>query len=173
VKNVVLTGFMGAGKTEVGRVLAQQLRYVLIDVDDEIEKEQRMKIADIFREYGEPAFRDIESAMIKRLSERERAVISTGGGAVLRQENMDNLRRNGVIICLTASAVTIYERTKRNKTRPLLSVDDPLAKIKELLEFRQPYYEKADIVIDTERRSPLEVAEQIMTGMRTYGKSNG
>jgi shikimate kinase len=173
VKNIVLTGFMGAGKTEVGRVLAQRLGYVLIDVDDEIEKEQHMKIADIFKQYGEPAFRDIECAMIKRLSERQGVVISTGGGAVLRQENMDNLRINGMIVCLTASAGTIYERTKRNKTRPLLSVDDPLAKIKELLAFRQPYYEKADIVIDTERRSPLEVAEDIMTGMRTYGKSNG
>jgi shikimate kinase len=86
---------------------------------------------------------------------------------------MDNLRKKGVIVCLTASAGTIYERTKRNKTRPLLSVEDPLAKIKELLAIRQPYYEKADIVIDTEERSPLEVAEEIMAGMRIYGKSNG
>jgi shikimate kinase len=146
---------------------------VLIDVDNEIEKVQRMKIAAIFREYGEPAFRDIESAVIKKLSEREGAVISTGGGAVLRQENMDNLRNKGVIVCLTASARTIFERTKRNKSRPLLSVEDPLAKIKELLAFRQPYYEKADIMIDTEGRSPLEVAGEIITGMRVYGKSNG
>ena len=173
MKNIVLTGFMGAGKTEVGRVLALRLGYVLIDVDDEIEKEQSMMIADIFREYGEPAFREIESAVIKRLSEREGAVISTGGGAVLRQENMDNLRKKGAIVCLTASAGTIYERTKRNKTRPLLSVEDPLAKIKELLAIRQPYYEKADIVIDTEERSPLDVAEEIIAGMRVYGKSNG
>ena len=173
MKNIVLTGFMGAGKTEVGRVLAQRLGYVLIDVDDEIEKEHRMKIVDIFKEYGEQVFRDIESAVIKKLSEREGAVISTGGGAVLSQENMDNLRKKGVIVGLAASAETIHERTKRNKTRPLLSVEDPLAKITELLAFRQPYYNKADVVIDTEGRSPLEVAEEIIAGMRAYGKSNG
>jgi shikimate kinase len=172
LKNIVLTGFMGAGKTEVGRVLARRLGYVLIDVDDEIEKEQSMKIADIFKQSGEPFFRDIESAMIRKLSEREGAVISTGGGAVLRQGNMDTLRKNGVIVCLTASAGTLYERTKKNMARPLLQVDDPLGKIKELLGARQPYYEKADIIVDTEKKSPLQVADEIIAGVRMHGKSD-
>ena len=171
--NVVLAGFMGTGKTEVGRILAHRLGHVLIDVDDEIEKEQKMKISDIFREYGEPAFRDIESAVIKRLAEREGVVISTGGGAVLRQENMDVLRNKGVIVCLTASARTIYDRTKRSSDRPLLKVDDPFARIKELLAFRQPYYEKADIIIDTEGRSPMKVADEIISGMKAHGNSKG
>jgi shikimate kinase len=167
IKNIVLTGFMGTGKTEVGRVIARKLGYVLIDVDGEIEKSQKMKIADIFRECGELAFRDIESSVIRSLSERERTVISTGGGAVLRQENMDNLRKQGMIFCLKASAGTIYDRTRRSNDRPLLRVEDPLAKINELLVARQPYYEKADMVIDTEGKSPVQVAEEIIRQVKS------
>ncbi len=168
MKNIVLIGFMGTGKTEVGRILSQRLGYVLVDADTEIEKEQGMTITEIFKQYGEPKFREIESNVIKRLSEVKNAVISTGGGAVLRQENMDNLRRNGVVVCLTASPETILKRTSNNNDRPLLQVDNPLQKIKELLEFRKPYYEKADIMIDTEGKSPIEVAEEIIekTGIK-------
>ncbi|WP_333654172.1 shikimate kinase [Dissulfurispira sp.] len=168
MKNIVLTGFMGTGKTEVGRILSRKLGYVLVDADTEIEKEQGITITEIFKQYGEPKFREIESNVIKRLSEIKNAVISTGGGAVLRQENMDNLRKNGVIICLTASPETILKRTSNNNDRPLLQVDNPLQKIKELLEFRKPYYEKADIMIDTEGKSPIEVAEEIIekTGIK-------
>lgn len=166
MKNIVLTGFMGTGKTEVGRILSRKLGYSLVDADAEIEKEQGMTITAIFKQYGEPKFRDIESNVIKRLSEMKNAIISTGGGAVLRQENMDNLRKNGVIVCLTASPETILKRTSNNNDRPLLQVENPLQKIRELLEFRRPYYEKADIMIDTEGKSPLEVAEEII------GKAN-
>lgn len=162
MKNIVLTGFMGTGKTEVGRILSRKLGYVLVDADTEIEKEQGITITEIFKQYGEPKFREIESNVIKRLSEIKNAVISTGGGAVLRQENMDNLRKNGVIICLTASPETILKRTGNNNDRPLLQVENPLQKIKELLEFRRPYYEKADIMIDTEGKGPLQVAEEII-----------
>jgi len=161
-KNIVLTGFMGTGKTEVGRLLARRLGYALVDVDDEIEKEQHMKISDIFSRLGEPAFRDIESEMIKRLSSGDRVIISTGGGAVLRQENIDCLRTNGIIVCLTASAETIFHRIKRNDDRPLLKVDDPLEKIKELLASRRHCYEKADVSVDTEKKTPSEVAGEII-----------
>lgn len=163
MKNIVLTGFMGTGKTQVGRILSQRLGYKLMDVDDNIEREQKMKITEIFKNYGEPAFRDMESAVIKRLSEMDRAVISTGGGAVLRQENMDNLRKKGVIVCLTASPETILKRTGNNNDRPLLRVENPLQKIKELLQIRTPYYEKADIMIDTDGKSPFEVADEIIS----------
>lgn len=162
MKNIVLTGFMGTGKTEVGKILAQRFGYTFLDADSIIEQEQKMSITEIFRLYGEPHFRDIESAVLRRLAEREGVVISTGGGAVLRQENMDNLRKKGVIVCLTASPETILKRTSNDSTRPLLQVEDPLKKIKELLEFRRPYYERSDIMIDTEGKSPLEVAEEIM-----------
>ncbi|MCI0469263.1 MAG: AAA family ATPase, partial [Nitrospirae bacterium] len=161
-KNIVLTGFMGTGKTEVGQILAGRLNYSLIDVDSEIEREQQMTITDIFSQFGEGAFRDIESSVIKRLSEADMAVISTGGGAVLRQENMINLRKKGIIICLAASPETIFKRTSSSNDRPLLQVENPLQKIKELLDFRMPYYEQADIIVDTEDKSPLDVAGEII-----------
>ena len=170
MRNIVLTGFMGTGKTEVGRLLSEKLGYTLIDVDGEIEKEQGMTITEIFRQHGEPRFRDIESAAIKRLSDLERAVISTGGGAVLRQENMDSLREKGVIVCLTATPGTIVKRTSGNNDRPLLQVENPIKKIEELLEFRKPYYEKADIMVDTENKKPYEVAEEIVKRIRAAFK---
>jgi len=162
MKNIVLVGFMGTGKTEVGKILSKKLGYALIDADTEIEKRQNMAITEIFRQQGEPAFRDIEADVIKQLSGMKKNVISTGGGAVLRQENIDNLRANGVIVCLSATPETILQRTSVNNDRPLLQTENPLQKIKELLEYRRPYYEKADIMIDTENKSPLEVAEEII-----------
>jgi shikimate kinase len=173
MKNIVLTGFMGTGKTEVGKMLAARLGYVFIDVDSRIEKRAGMKIAEIFSAQGEAAFRDMESAVIRDLSGNERAVISTGGGAVLRQENMDNLRRNGVIVCLSASADAILERTKGCKNRPLLNVEDPLARIREMLAARQPYYDKSDIVIDTGGKSPMQIGDEIIEEMKVYEKGNG
>jgi shikimate kinase len=162
MKNIVLTGFMGTGKTEVGKILSQRLGYAIIDADSEIEKETGMTITEIFKRYGESRFREIEASVIKRLSGLKNIIISTGGGAVLREENVINLRKNGLIICLTASPETILKRTSNNSSRPLLQVEDPLQKIKELLEYRRPYYEKADIMIDTENKNPLEVAEEII-----------
>jgi shikimate kinase len=100
--------------------------------------------------------------MIRKLSEQKDVIISTGGGAVLRQENMDVLRKQGVIICLMASPETILKRTSRNTNRPLLQVEDPFGKIQELLNFRKPFYKKADIIINTEDKTPLQIAEQII-----------
>lgn len=162
MKNIILTGFMGTGKTAVGRELSRLLNMNLIDVDTEIEKSQRMTINEIFKQFGEPKFREIETEMIRKLSERKDVIISTGGGAVLRQENMDVLRKQGVIICLMASPETILKRTSRNTNRPLLQVEDPFGKIQELLNFRKPFYKKADIIINTEDKTPLQIAEQII-----------
>lgn len=153
---------MGTGKTEVGKELSRLLDMKLIDVDTEIEKSRKLTINDIFKKFGEPRFREIETEMIKNLSEKKNIIISTGGGAVLKQENTDVLRKNGVIVCLTASPETILRRTSRNSDRPLLQVEDPLKKIKELLNFRTPFYEKADIMIDTEGKTPLHITEEII-----------
>lgn len=166
MKNIVLTGFMGTGKSEVSQELSKVLGWKVIDIDTEIEKSQGMKITGIFKQFGEPRFRDIETEMIKNLSKNKNVIISTGGGAVLRQENMDALRENGVIICLTATPETILKRTSNNNDRPLLQVEDPLKKIRELLKFRMPYYEKVDIMIDTENKTPLEIAEEIIEKIR-------
>jgi shikimate kinase len=169
MKNIILTGFMGTGKTAVGRKLSMFLKMELIDVDTEIEKSQRMTINEIFKQFGEPGFREIETETIQKLSEQKDVIISTGGGAVLRQKNMDALRKQGVIICLMASPETILKRTSHNSNRPLLKVEDPFGKIKELLHFRRPFYEKADIMIDTEGKTPLQIAEEIIEKIRDSG----
>lgn len=157
---------MGTGKTAVGKELSRLLDMKLIDVDTEIEKSENMSINEIFGRFGEQRFREIETETIKMLSRNSNVIISTGGGAVLRQENMDALRKNGIIICLTATAETILERTDNNSDRPLLKVQDPLEKINELLRFRKPYYEKADVVIDTEGKNPLQISEEIVEKIR-------
>ena len=162
MKNIVLTGFMGTGKTAVGRKLSRLLNMELIDVDTEIEKSQKMTINDMFKKFGEPRFREIETEMIKKLSGKENIIISTGGGAVLKQENVDVLREKGIIVCLFATPETILRRTSHNSNRPLLQVEDPFGKIKELLNFRKPFYEKADIMIDTEGKTPIQIAEEII-----------
>ncbi|RPI38486.1 MAG: shikimate kinase [Nitrospiraceae bacterium] len=162
MKNIVLTGFMGAGKTTIGKALAKMLHMKLVDVDEEIEISQKMTINDIFKIYGEPYFRDIETAMIKKLSHNKNCIISTGGGAVLRDENMEALKENGIVFCLDANAETILERTGNNQDRPLLKVENPKKKIEELLAYRRPFYEKAGIMIETDGKTPLQIAEEIM-----------
>jgi shikimate kinase len=162
MKNIALTGFMGTGKSEVGKALAKKLGYSFLDLDSEIEKKSGMKINDIFSRQGEEAFRDMESEAIRLVSDGDGLVISTGGGAVLRQENIDNLRKKGVVVCLSASPATIKHRLRGNANRPLLKVEDPLARIKELLAIRQPYYDKADLIVDTENKSPFQIADEII-----------
>jgi shikimate kinase len=162
MKNIILTGFMGTGKTAVGKELAHFLDMKLIDVDTEIEKAEKMDINEIFKQSGEQRFREMETEMIKSISGNKKVVISTGGGAVLKKENMDILRKNGIIICLTATPETILQRTSTNSDRPLLRVEKPFDKIKELLDFRKPYYERADIVIDTDGKNPLQIAGEII-----------
>ncbi len=169
MKNIVLTGFMGTGKSEVSRELSRILGWKAVDIDTEIEASRKMTITEIFEQVKEPGVRDIETETIKKFSNSKNVIISTGGGAVLRQENMDSLRENGVIVCLTARAETILKRTNKNNDRPLLQVDDPLKKIKELLDFRKPYYAKADIMIDTEGKTPLQVAEEIIEKVKSEG----
>lgn len=162
MKNIILTGFMGTGKTAVGRELSRLLNMKLIDIDTEIEKSENMTISEIFRRFGEAMFREIETEMVKKVSQNTNAVISTGGGVVLRKENLDIFRKNGIIVCLTATPETILERTKTSNERPLLQIEDPIRRIRELLNFRKPYYDKADIMIDTEGKNPLQIAEEIV-----------
>jgi shikimate kinase len=161
MKNIVITGFMGTGKTAVGRELARLLDMRLIDLDAEIEASRDMPINEIFKEFGEQVFREIETDVIKKLSRNKEVIISTGGGAVLKEENMEALRETGIIVCLMASPETILRRTRAVNDRPLLQVENPLEKIRELLDFRKPYYEKADIMIATDLKTPLQVAEEI------------
>jgi len=166
MKNLILTGFMGTGKTEVGRELARLLTMKLIDIDTEIIKSAKMSINQIFEQFGEQKFREMETEMIEKVSREKNVLISTGGGAVLRQENMDALKKTGMVICLMATPETILRRTSGTNARPLLQVEKPLEKINELLNFRKPFYEKADMMIDTEDKTPLQIAEEIIEKVR-------
>lgn len=162
MKNIVLTGFMGTGKTAVGRELSNLLGWKFIDIDDEIVKAQNLSISDIFNTYGESAFRDLETEMIRETAKNNNIIISTGGGAILRQGNIDLLSSNSVIVCLTARPETILARTSKSSKRPLLNVDDPLKRIKDLMESREPFYKKTDLMIDTETKTPLQIAGEIL-----------
>lgn len=164
---------MGTGKTTIGLELSKKLGFKLIDIDSEIEKTENMKIKDIFGKFGENYFREIETKMIKKYSQQRGLVISTGGGVVLREENVNILKENGIIICLNAKPETILNRTINSDERPLLNVENPLEKIKELLNFRKPFYEKAaDIMIDTEGKTPFQIVEEILNILKgKYGNN--
>jgi shikimate kinase len=161
MRNIVLTGFMGTGKTAVGRELSRILGMPVIDIDHEIEKAEGTSISGIFADKGEEYFRDLESLVIKRVSASEGIIISTGGGAVLREENVSALGRNGMIFCLAAGPEEIIRRIGGNDERPLLRGDDRMERITSLLDQRKPFYDRAGIVINTDKRTPLEVAGEI------------
>ena len=149
MKNIVIIGFMGTGKTQTAKALADELSLEYVSVDELIEKKEDRSINDIFREDGEKYFRAVEKEIVKEVSEGENQVIDAGGGVVLDEENMKNLKKSGIVICLWASPEVIHERTKEHGHRPLLNVEDPEGKIRDLLDERKPFYEKADEHIDT------------------------
>ncbi|MCS7202943.1 MAG: shikimate kinase [Thermodesulfovibrio sp.] len=161
-KNIVLVGFMGTGKTTVGKVVAKKIGYDFVDVDEVIEKLTGMTIPDIFAQFGEARFRDIETEVIKLITKKTKQVIATGGGAVLREENIQALRRNGIIFCLEASEEIIFERVKNSNYRPLLKVEKPIERIRELLSQRKPRYSLSDFIINTDKLTVEEVAEKII-----------
>ncbi|MCK9582448.1 MAG: shikimate kinase [Endomicrobiales bacterium] len=160
-KNIVLTGFMGSGKSVIGKLLAEKIGFTYFDVDKNIELENALSITEIFAQKGEPYFRGLEAQMIKRASTMEKLVISCGGGVVLRAENMDALESTGVVVYLRAKPETIFERIKNDTNRPLLKVADPLSKIKELLNLREQYYTRCSFSIDTDYLSPNEIVKHI------------
>lgn len=166
MKNIVLTGFMGTGKTYTGRALARSLGIKFVDTDVLIEKEAGITIPDIFEKFGEPHFRGLEREIVKRVSQENGAVIAVGGGAIVNPDNLADLKKKGVIICLKASPEVILSRVERNSDRPLLQVEDRIGKITELLEKRAPYYEKADFTVDTDGKTPEQVAEEILEIVR-------
>ncbi len=161
-KNIVLIGFMGTGKTQIGKRVAKAMNRPFIDIDREIERTQRKRISDIFAEEGEEYFRYLESKIIEEVSEINNQVIATGGGAVLNEKNLEILRKNGVLICLKASPEIIYNRIKTDDQRPLLSGEDLYKKICELLAKREAKYMGADHLIDTSDLSIDEAAQEIV-----------
>jgi shikimate kinase len=161
MKNLILIGFMGTGKTTVGKVLAKRLGLRFVDMDDIIEEREGMKIPEIFEKKGEKYFRHSESKVARDIALQTGLVVAAGGGAVIDEENVKNLKSNGIMFCLFATPERIFHRTKGDTHRPLLNVSDPEEKISGLLAKRAQYYARADYRIDTSDLSANEVADKI------------
>lgn len=152
--NIFLVGMMGAGKTTVGRLLAQQLGKTFIDSDEEIQQRTGVTIPHIFDIEGEAGFRQREAGVIQDLVKLDNMVIATGGGAVLNEQSRDALRHNGVVVYLKSSVSDLWQRTRHDRNRPLLQTADPRAKLKELYAQRDPLYmQVADLVMPTGKQS--------------------
>jgi shikimate kinase len=162
ISNLALIGFMGAGKSSVGRLVAGHLRFDFLDTDEVIEASAGKSISDIFAREGEAAFRAHERRVVGELEARTRLVIATGGGLPTNPANQASLKTHALVVCLWASPETIWERVRGQTHRPLLQTPDPLAKIRELLAIREPFYRQADVLVNTERRSVMEVAQQVI-----------
>ena len=162
MRNIVLVGFMGTGKTSVGKRLAERLEMPMIDTDDIIVEDSGTDIPAIFAQYGEARFRDLESAAVCKAANLENHVISTGGGVVLRESNLDMLKRNGVVFCLTATTAEIWRRVGHGTYRPLLQAPNPLEKIEQMLIERRPFYDHADHQIPTTGLSIKAVTDKIV-----------
>ena len=166
--SIALIGFMGTGKTAVGKALAEKLGKEFFELDPLIEKKAGKTIPAIFKEDGEIAFREFEIEAIKEASKERNAVIACGGGVVLNKINIDRLKREAVIVYLTASPRVILRRTSRDaEERPLLTVANPALTIKELLRFRRPFYERAaDTTVNTSRLDIDSVVTQIIAKIK-------
>jgi len=162
LKNIFLVGPMGAGKSTVGRQLADSLGLELRDSDQEIQRRTGVDIPTIFEYEGEEGFRNRERQVIDELTQQEGIVLATGGGAVLRADNRQDLTTRGVVIYLHCSPEQQYNRTCRDRNRPLLQAEDPLARLRELMEERDPVYRQvADLVVSTEKRGTASVVKEI------------
>jgi len=163
MKNIVLIGMMGTFKTTAGKILAKKLEQKFLDTDKILTSRFKMSIDKYFKKYGEQAFREQEHKLCLELSTQTNTVISTGGGIIKNINNIQALKKNGIIICLMASPEQIYARIKNSRTRPLLKSSDPLKRIKEILaEREQAYRQSADTVINNDYMSGDQTAEKIL-----------
>nr|WP_317449482.1 shikimate kinase [uncultured Sellimonas sp.] len=162
MKHIFLTGFMGTGKTTISGSLKELLHMDVIDMDQAIEDMEQMPIREIFAQKGETYFRQCETGFLRKLKEKEGAIISCGGGVPLRNENVEAMKACGLVVLLTASPETIYERVKDSHNRPLLEQNKTPEYIRELLHKRDPYYKRAaDLEVTTDGKSAGQIAEEI------------
>ena len=153
---------MGTGKSSVGRLVADMLRFTFLETDDVIAARAGKTIPEIFYQQGEAVFRDWERKIVEELARRSKTVIATGGGLPANQGNLTSLKTHSVVVCLWSSPEKIWERVRGQTHRPMLNQPDPVAKIHELLAEREPYYRQADVLVNTEMRSLREVAAQVI-----------
>lgn len=160
--NIFFVGLMGSGKTTIGRALARKLNLHFIDSDHEIEKRTGVSVPTIFEIEGEGGFRDRESEVIADLVTSKNLILATGGGAVLREQNRELLKRNGTVVYLRAPVEELFARTSRDRNRPLLQTADPMARLQELFVLRDPLYkETAHVTIDTNRQSVQQLVSDL------------
>jgi shikimate kinase len=162
IRNIALIGFMGAGKSSVGRVVAELLDFEFVDTDALIEARTGKTITQIFATEGEAHFRALEGSVVEQLETRDQLVISTGGGLPTNQANLDSLKKHALIICLWASAERIWERVRHQSHRPLLQTPNPQERIQELLADRAQFYRQADVLLHTDNRSQRQVCQQVI-----------
>jgi len=168
-RNIVLCGFMGTGKSSVGKRLAARLNYRFLDMDELIEKETGLTIPQIFSSQGEPAFRALECRMVERVAELTGYVVATGGGAIVNPQNLQTLKRCGVVISLTADTKTVLARTGKGDTRPLLQGSDRVERIRQLMKQREPFYAQADFIVDTSKLRIKQVVQAIVDRLQAFG----
>lgn len=162
IHNLALIGFMGTGKSAVGRQVASMLHFTFLDTDKVIEARAGKSVSEIFEQDGEPAFRDWERRIVEELTRRSKTVIATGGGLPVNEPNLASLKTHALVVCLWASPEKISERVRVHDHRPLLNEPDPLLKIQQLLAAREPFYRQADVLVNTEMRSIKEVVVQVV-----------
>ena len=172
---IFLTGFMGVGKTRVGRILARELGRCFLDTDRMIEQRAGKTIAEIFADEGEAHFRQLERDCVLETCQRPDAVVALGGGAITRADNIEAVRGAGILVCLKADVDTIFARVKRRSNRPLLAGLDPQAqraKIETLLRERAPFYDQAHIELyTTQAQTPEDTAGQLRDLLENYAKN--
>jgi shikimate kinase len=168
-KSIVLIGFMGTGKSRVGKVFEQKTGFRRFDTDEIVSSKVKMPIKEIFSAHGEKYFRDLETGTLRSLFGEEPAVIVTGGGIVLRGENIDLLKRMGTVVWLDSDEATLRTRIHLLSDRPLLRTTNPGAALSELLAAREPLYRKAgDLRVDISKKTPEEIAELILKNIKNF-----
>lgn len=167
-KNIILIGFMGSGKTTLGLKLSYRMKMPVEDTDKLIEQREGKTISDIFKDEGEEYFRNKETELLEEISARSYArIISAGGGTPVKPQNRKLLKRCGTVVYLRAKPETVYERLKNDTTRPLLACDDPLSRIRQLLDSRSAAYEEsADIIVDVDDKTNDEILKAIINYLR-------
>lgn len=170
--HIILIGYMGCGKTTLGKKLSFRKKLALLDTDKMIEQKQRKTVSEIFDEDGETAFRLMETECLKEIRNySDRYIISAGGGLPLKEENRKLLKELGYVFYLRARPDTIYGRLKNDTTRPLLRGDDPAGKIREMIEARDPLYrEAADVIVDVDEKGYEKIIGEILKGMKGKDK---
>jgi shikimate kinase len=169
--NIYLVGFMATGKTATGEILAARLKRPFVDMDGILEARENGSISDIFASKGELYFRRLEKGLVVELAAKNNLVVACGGGVFASRENIDRMKASGLVICLASSPEKILERAKKFTNRPLLNVDKPLERIRELMAKRAPFYAEAHHTVDVERSTPAQAADAVIELLERHGQA--